>query len=283
MKVCSFLSWLLAFRLSFFTFLLAFLLLYFLFLFLFFFLCLFFVLCSVLGDRNCFKVITGEGNNREEYIFTSEHKITWIELLNSTKKKLLLTKPAEGTATGSVKLLPEEQADPEGQFWIDVESRSDLSKEVLAEKILAWNALAGDEANHDKIFREMRKLSKLIMREKSHTLGTSRDLSNLANSASASDQLAQRGKTHSNTLNTNAYITANNTNATQPITSVLSSSPPSGGNSTLLSGMQSSAGCTDTAIPTTGLSNTTTTASTTTATVSPGKLMAASNVTASDK
>jgi hypothetical protein len=144
-------------------------------------------------------VITGEGNNREEHVFSSEHKITWIELLNSTKKKLLSKTQAEGSAAANVKLLPEEQAD-EGQFWMDVESPSDLSKELLAEKILAWNALAGDDANHEKIFREMRKLSKLIMREKSHTLSVvgSRDLST---STSATDQVNMRNKKVNNSLN----------------------------------------------------------------------------------
>lgn len=220
------------------------------------------------SDRNSFKVITGEGNNREEYIFSSEHKITWIELLNSTKKKLQ-SKPAEGSATANnVKLLPEEQADPEGHFWMDVESRSDLSKELLAEKILAWNALAGDEENHEKIFREMRKLSKLIMREKSHTLavvGPSREY--ISSSASLAEEKAnisasRKSKTGASSPSVNKTHSNNASGVNSPIISSASSNGPSPVVST--SNLNTNASST-TATSTTGLSNKSVVSSTTNA------------------
>jgi hypothetical protein len=103
-----------------------------------------------------FSIITAD----EEFIFSSQDKRSWIQILSSTMKKLhsppILNDLLGLSRNFTTQLFVEEGeqkevlADPE---WDDY-----LTKRVLMKKILKWS----DSKNPEQVMREIKKMAKRI-------------------------------------------------------------------------------------------------------------------------
>jgi len=107
-------------------------------------------------DRHLFKITVNEVGCGGDYIFHSaEHKPSWIQLLNSTIKKLHILPPE----ISDLRVEAEEHAEAQKEGRVGKELLQNgevlLSKKMLMKKILKWSEMNDQEA----IMREINKMA----------------------------------------------------------------------------------------------------------------------------
>jgi len=106
-------------------------------------------------ERQIFKITVDDGS---EYVFESDSKASWIQLLNSTIKKLHVLPPE----VSDLRVEAEEHAEAQKDnfFKGDLLENGELlvTKRSLMKKILKWSEIDNPEA----VMREVKKLARRI-------------------------------------------------------------------------------------------------------------------------
>uniref|UniRef100_A0A6B2L0U6 DH domain-containing protein n=1 Tax=Arcella intermedia TaxID=1963864 RepID=A0A6B2L0U6_9EUKA len=112
-------------------------------------------------DRHLFKITVLEGPNAGDIIvYSAEHKPSWIQLLNSTKKKLHILPPE----ISDLRVEEEEHAEAQSAGRVEKEllenGQVPLTKKMLFKKIMKWSKIEDEAVLRNEIAKMASRIEK---------------------------------------------------------------------------------------------------------------------------
>eukprot|EP01121_Diplochlamys_sp_Union-15-3_P005977 TRINITY_DN1635_c0_g5_i3.p1 TRINITY_DN1635_c0_g5~~TRINITY_DN1635_c0_g5_i3.p1 ORF type:complete len:195 (+),score=41.69 TRINITY_DN1635_c0_g5_i3:830-1414(+) len=117
-----------------------------------------FKVVDIEGDREKFKIEFIE--DASEILFSSTEKNSWIQLLNSAKKKLTAT-PDEVNHLRVEEEEGEEEKESIKNLLMNPSVNGEITKEMLINKILEWSTMKSSE-----VMKDIKKMAAKIMKVK---------------------------------------------------------------------------------------------------------------------